>query len=752
MSSDSLGDDGSVVSVSNDNQNSEKTSQYLLWSNRILFHVCSFRNFVCCILFVQALIFILLALVALLVSGYSIVDWLQHDWQVNRIHGVTKHLEDARTMHKVTADYISTGRLASMSVNDLSTIIHPILDTAFPVDAYVATKTGTDFILLRHEKTVNGTTVSTRTYTTEAYAPAAATGDATKMNIINLDPATYAPISVGSSVSTFAGRLFTDTNWFSNARFLSNRAYLLDAEFSIDGVVLNQGGIWVFSRVTQGADDWVVGALVSLSAIGSSLQSFAVPEEKIMLADLSTKSVLVNTQNVERGNRYFSDISSGSTSEGSIVNSLNNIDYATSTGEQFLSGGNTVLTRPMQGYDANVHVVSYRPRYNYGLKAMTHPAVIVPFVFSLFVPVVFGIILMLSFFVPLHVLSQKVKDVALLQSHTSGEESKNPLEPLKQKIANFKWAWYPFGEIRELANIATMAQKTTSYLKKYAPVDLIRYQIEHNEPVALGMAPAKMSILFSDLVEFTALASRLNAEKFVALLSDYFEEMIAVIERNNGHLDKLVGDAVMSLFVANRFKPCLNHEEMGVRTALQMQDRLEEMNTIWKEKGLPALKMRIGVATGESMIGNIGSQAHYSYTAISTAVNVAARLESLNTYFGTRQLIEQKTYTSVKDKYLCYWVDSVALKGRNTGTHIYELKKPRKQALGAEIEMEEHLLGLRNMLVERKFSQVISKIDSLRKNPNAPSYINKLKKRSADLVLCGEARDVDISLFLTSKN
>lgn len=743
MSSDST--DDSVVSLPLEEKQKEQSKLSGI-VGRGLFHLCSFRNFVCCGLFAQCFIFILLALAALLGSGYNITDSINYDAQSTRISWVKKLIDDNSRIHDVISTYIDNNRLNDITVDQASEIIHPALSSSYGVDAYVFSQTGDDILYLQHEKTANGTITNVRTYTTEAYNGATATGSKSSLNAVNIDTSNYSPTSVGFSPSAFAGQLFSTSQWFTAVRYSLSKFFLSDPEISIDGERVNSGGIWSFKRFQIDGNDWVGGALISFAGMGSTLSTFSQADEQVLLAHLENQRVLVSTESVNRQSTRFSDIS-GST-EADIVSSLEDINIAVSTGEKYLASGNTVVTRSLDDYDQMIHVVSYKSRFNYGAAAVLHPAVIVTFTFAFIITAIVGIILLFSFFVPLHLLSQKLKKISFLKDDT---EEKGFIATVSRYASKVHWKWYPFGEIRELQKIASLSSKATTYLRKYAPDDVIQYNLLSNEELKLGMEPCKMSILFSDLVEFTALASRLNAEKFVALLADYFEEMIAVIEKNNGQLDKLVGDAVMCLFVANQFKQCHNHEEMGVKTALEMQERLGEMNAIWKKKNLPSLKMRIGVATGESMLGNIGSQEHYSFTAISNSVNIASRLESLNTYFGTRQLIEQKTYHAVKDKYLCYWVDSVAMKGRNTGTHVYELRRLRKKASGAEIEIEEQMLGLRNMLVERKFSKLISKIEELSKNKRAPKYIQKLKKRSRDLVLCGEVKDVDVSLFLSSK-
>lgn len=624
------------------------------------------------------------------------------------------------------ASYINNGRLANFQLENISPIFHPIIEANEAV-AFVVSKTGTDFSYLFEFN--HDSNITYKSYTNYALDTKPATGSISVMNSAKLNNKFDVVEAESSQVNLF-GSMQENINWFTET--LIREYYILNERqlLSDDGQV---NGLWFLKKVQIGAESWVTGALLPYNAIGNSLLNGILQDIHIMILHPTSNSVVFSSYAPNRGVVGFGVLTNIEAEivkrvSGSEVNSKHTIS------------GNSVFVPGLFPASIPVRLVTIHKIPSFATGLLINPIVLVYIILPIIISAIVIIALTASFFPPLYMLINKLKKLSTI----------DPNFDLKQPYNIFKY--WAFDEIRELKNTMDLTYTTTDYLRRYAPVDLLHHVIVKKESLALGMAPAKMSILFSDLVDFTSLSSRLHAERFVDLLSDYFDAMIDVIESNNGHLDKLVGDAIMCLFVASRFKPCFNHELMSAKTALEMQAKLKQLNKQWKERELPALKMRIGVSTGESMIGNIGSSSHFSFTAISNAVNMSSRLESLNTYFGTQQLIDQTTFVAIKSKYICYWVDSVSIKGRNTGVNVYELLKTRKEANKNELEIEANLLEIRNALVDRKFSKVISTIDATLDNyDNAPHYMRKLKKRTADLVLVGEARDVDISLFMTSK-
>ena len=149
-----------------------------------------------------------------------------------------------------------------------------------------------------------------------------------------------------------------------------------------------------------------------------------------------------------------------------------------------------------------------------------------------------------------------------------------------------------------------------------------------------------MTVLFSDMRGFTTMSEKGTPEDVVGQLNELFTRMVEVVFEHRGTLDKFVGDMVMALFGAPLDDP--DHADHAVQTALAMIARSTAQRE-WQAAGRPTLDIGIGINTGEMMAGNIGSETIMSYTVIGDAVNLGARLESLNKEYGTRIIISEAT-------------------------------------------------------------------------------------------------------------
>jgi adenylate cyclase len=191
--------------------------------------------------------------------------------------------------------------------------------------------------------------------------------------------------------------------------------------------------------------------------------------------------------------------------------------------------------------------------------------------------------------------------------------------------------------------------------------------------VTLGGEEREVTILFSDLRNFTTMCEALSPQKMLGILNHYFTRMSAIVETHGGVVDKYVGDAMMALFGA----PLVNPEDAdrAMETALEMCDALDELNRQWHAEGRPTIGLGIGIHTDIVVAGNMGSQTRLNYTVIGDGVNLASRLQGLTKTpeYATRIIISRTTLAKAKGRYQTRRLGEVAVKGKQKSTEIYAL-------------------------------------------------------------------------------
>ncbi|CAN2040046.1 adenylate cyclase [Candidatus Magnetomoraceae bacterium gMMP-15] len=188
---------------------------------------------------------------------------------------------------------------------------------------------------------------------------------------------------------------------------------------------------------------------------------------------------------------------------------------------------------------------------------------------------------------------------------------------------------------------------------------------------ALGGKADEASILFSDIRSFTTISEKIGAQETVALLNDYFTIMVDIIFSHKGILDKYIGDALLAVFGA----PLSTGEDadQAVMAGIDMMKALTEFNLKRIKKDKNPIDIGIGLNTDEVLSGNIGSMERMDYTVIGDGVNLAARLESANKYYGTHFLISEFTHKLLKREYLYREIDYITVKGKTKPVGIYEV-------------------------------------------------------------------------------
>jgi adenylate cyclase len=176
---------------------------------------------------------------------------------------------------------------------------------------------------------------------------------------------------------------------------------------------------------------------------------------------------------------------------------------------------------------------------------------------------------------------------------------------------------------------------------QYVPPEVVAELVAHPERLQLGGETRELTVMFTDLAGFTDLAEGLGPEDTVAMLTEYFDTMTAIVHRHRGTVDKFIGDAVMAFWGAPLHTP--DHARLALAAAQEMQAAVATLSQRLQARGLPPLRMRIGLHSGPAVVGNIGSASRFSYTAVGDTVNLAARLEGANKAFGSGLLVSQAT-------------------------------------------------------------------------------------------------------------
>ncbi len=238
-------------------------------------------------------------------------------------------------------------------------------------------------------------------------------------------------------------------------------------------------------------------------------------------------------------------------------------------------------------------------------------------------------------------------------------------------------------EVDRLA-CATEDMKTSlRSFRKYVPADLVRRVFESGREAELGGEHRRLTVCFSDIADFTTISESMGPEALVAHLGEYLEAMSAQVLAAGGTVDKYIGDAIMAFWGAPAPHP--EHALAACTAAVRNQQRLVKLREQWRAEGRAPFRARVGINTGEVIVGNIGSAARLNYTVIGDAVNLASRLEGLNKFYGTEVLISESTYEEAKAGVVARPVDWVSVKGKKLGVLVCELLGLRGE-VGRDVE------------------------------------------------------------------
>ena len=269
-----------------------------------------------------------------------------------------------------------------------------------------------------------------------------------------------------------------------------------------------------------------------------------------------------------------------------------------------------------------------------------------------------GISIVISSFIskPMNTLAKEMNNIKKLSIEDSPVQIDSGIQEIDTMVDSFQ------GMKQGLVNF-----------KKYVPSDLVSQLIKNNQDAEIGGKKQTLTLLFSDIENFTGITEKTKPEELVNRLYDYFSLFAHTITDNRGTIDKYIGDSIMAFWGAPIEMDVKTHALLACRAALSCQMQGFNLSNAWIREGKPKFRTRFGIHTGEVVVGNMGSDERINYTVLGDNVNLASRLEGINKYYGTEIIISAVTHDLVKDEFEFRVLDKITVKGKTQPVFIYEL-------------------------------------------------------------------------------
>mgnify|MGYP000873122575 CR=1 FL=1 len=207
--------------------------------------------------------------------------------------------------------------------------------------------------------------------------------------------------------------------------------------------------------------------------------------------------------------------------------------------------------------------------------------------------------------------------------------------------------------------------------RHYLSGDVIEKIIRDPKHLQLGGEKRELTIMFTDLAGFSTFSEKLGPVELTALLNDYLTEMTDIIMEEGGTLDKYEGDAIIAFWNAPLGQP--DHAIRACRAAMRCQRRLAELRGAFQQRTGATLRMRVGLNTGDVVVGNMGSRKRFNYTILGDAANLASRLEGANKAFGTETMVSASTWRQASSEFRGRKLADLRVVGRKTAVEVFEL-------------------------------------------------------------------------------
>ena len=226
-------------------------------------------------------------------------------------------------------------------------------------------------------------------------------------------------------------------------------------------------------------------------------------------------------------------------------------------------------------------------------------------------------------------------------------------------------------EIDELGRTMAVAQRSIWSFARFVPKDIVKGIIDSSISTELGGTRQEVTILFTDVTNFTGISEAADPDSLMRQTSRHLTALTEAFLAEGGTVDKFIGDSVMAFW--NAPHPQRDHVERACRAALSAKAASEALNTQFEAEGLSPFIVRLGIHSGDAVVGNVGSAERMNYTALGNSVNLAARLEGLNKEYKTTILVSEAVRNRVENCFRFKTIASVIAKGMTIETQVYEL-------------------------------------------------------------------------------
>jgi len=265
-------------------------------------------------------------------------------------------------------------------------------------------------------------------------------------------------------------------------------------------------------------------------------------------------------------------------------------------------------------------------------------------------------------------------------------------------------------EVRKLQAAFVNLNGAVGSFARFMPLEVVRHFLSRGLEANLGVSQRNVTIFFSDIVGFANICESTSPVDVLALLAEYFEQMVTIIVDEHGTMLEFIGDAILAIWNAPNSVP--DHAVRAIKAALRMTKALTDLRLQWADEGKPEIRIRCGLHSADVFVGNLGSKLRMKYGVLGDGVNLASRLEELNKRYLTEILISEDVLVqpNVQETFLLRPLDRVVVKGRVKPTPIYEVLDLSITASEHTRQIAQHSSQAMRCYLGREFDKAITSL------------------------------------------